>query len=130
MNNAELDVAIAEASKHDNDYLFYLLGSNVVPGVQPQSGRQAQKAGKDFFERFQDELRKSVCKKDGPYEQLIKGLAQKKDLPKLVALAILSGAPALGGVAVTTVLAAYIGLLIVNSGLAAYCEGGNKGGRT
>lgn len=130
MNNPELDVAIAEASKHDNSYLFYLLGSNVALGVQTQSGKQAQKAGKDFFERFQNELRKSVCKKDGPYEQLIKGLAQTKDLPKLVALAILSGVPTLGGVAVTTVIAAYVGLIIVNSGLAAYCEGDNTGGQT
>jgi len=66
MNNTELDAAITEASKHDNDYLFYLLGNNVAPGFQPQSGKQAQKAGKDFFEQFQDELRKSVCRKDGP----------------------------------------------------------------
>lgn len=129
MKNAELDAVIAEGSKHDDEYLFYLLGSNVVTGFQPQSGKQTKQAGKNFFERFQDELRKSVCKKDGPYEQLIKGLAQKKDLPKLVALAILSGMPTLGGVAVTTVIAAYLGLLIVNGGLAAYCGGGSTNER-
>jgi hypothetical protein len=130
MDNAELDAVLAEASKHDADYLYYLLGTNVESGFSPQSGKRAKEAGRTFFERFQNELRHSVCKKDGPYEQLIKGLASKKDLPKLVALAILSGASTLGGVAVTTVMAAYMALLIINSGLAAYCDGGRANGKS
>lgn len=120
----ELNEALERASKHDAGYLFYLLGSSVEPGFQTQGAGRVQEAGKSFFERFSSELRRAVCSKDGPYEQFIKGIATKKDLPKLVAIAILSGASTLGGVAVTTVIAAYLALLIVQSGLVAYCAGG------
>jgi hypothetical protein len=33
-------------------------------------------------------------------------------------------------VAVTTVMAAYMALLIINSGLAAYCDGGRASGKS
>ena len=98
MENADLDAVLADASQHDSEYLYYLLGTNVESSFSPQSGKHAKEAGQSFYERFQGQLRNSVCKKGGPYEQLIKGVAQKKDLPKLVALAILSGGSTLGGV--------------------------------
>jgi hypothetical protein len=124
IHDKELDEALERVSKYDAGYLFYLLGSSVEPEFQTQGAGRVQGAGKSFFERFRSELRRAVCGKNGPYEQLIKGIATKKDLPKLVAIAILSGVPTLGGVAVTTVIAAYLALLIIQSGLAAYCAGG------
>jgi hypothetical protein len=120
----QLDEALERASEYDAGYLFYLLGSSVEPGFQTQGAGRAQERGKSFFDRFSSELRRAVCGKDGPYQQLIKGIATKKDVPKIVAIAILTGAPTLGGIAVTTVIAAYLALLIVQSGLAAYCAGG------
>jgi hypothetical protein len=120
----ELDEALERASKYDTKYIFYLLGSSVEPGFQTQGAGRAQEAGEGFFERFSSEFRRVVCGKGGPYEQFVKGLVTKKDLPKLVAIAILSGVSTLGGVAITTVIAAYLALLILQSGLATYCTGG------
>lgn len=118
----DVDAAIERASKYDNEYIFYLLGSSIDPSYQTQAAGKAREAGKNFFDRFKSELHLTVCGKDGPYEQFIKGIATKRDLPKLVAVAILSGAPTLGGVAVTTIIGAYLALLIVQSGIAAYCR--------
>ncbi len=123
IDEESLDEAIARVSGSDPDQIFQLLGIQVQDGFQPQSGKRGKEAGKSFFERFQAELRRAVCKKDGPCDQLTKGLVEKKDLPKLVAIAVLTGVPTLGGVTVTTIVAAYLGLLIVHSGLAAYCAG-------
>jgi hypothetical protein len=122
VDEEKLQKTIASASKHDEAYLFYLLGSAVTPNYQTQSAGQVQVAGKSFFEKLRSELRKEVCGKNGPYQALSKGLVAKKDLPKLVAIAILTGVPTLGGITVTYGVAAYLALLILKAGLGAYCS--------
>jgi hypothetical protein len=122
VNESELDAAISDASSYDTDYLYYLVGSSIAgPGYVPQSAGEAAAAGKSFLERFKTELQGVVCGKGGPYEMLVKGIATEKNLPTKIAVAVMTGVPVLGGVAVTYVLAAYIGLILVRAGLGAYC---------
>jgi hypothetical protein len=124
IDEAKLDKAISDASKHDDEYLYYLLGSFVVgPGYQTQSAGKVQESGKSFFEKFKSSMRAEVCGPNGPYKALEKGLLAKKDLPKWVAIAILTGVPTLGGITVTYAIAAYTALLITKAGLGAYCAG-------
>jgi len=124
----DVDELIANVSHHDDEFLYYLLGSATTGElVQPQSAGQASATGKQFFEKFKKQLKKVICSKDGPYEQFVKGMAKEKDLPKLVVIAILAGAPAISGIVVTNIIAVYVAMLLVRSGLAAYCEGYTDG---
>jgi hypothetical protein len=122
VDHSELDAAISDASGYDTDYLYYLVGSSISgPGYVPQSAGEAAQAGKSFLERFQTELQGVVCGKDGPYEMLVQGIVTQKNLPAKIAVAVMTGVPVLGGVAVTYLLAAYIALVLVRAGLGAYC---------
>jgi hypothetical protein len=125
IDEEKLAETIASAGRHDEAYLFYLVGSLVTPDYQTQSAGKIQDAGKSFFDKFRSELRKEICGRTGPYQALSKGLVAKKDLPKLVAIAILTGVPTLGGITVTYGIAAYLALIIVKAGVGAYC-GGDK----
>ncbi len=124
----ELDKLIEESSSYDQDYLYFLLGSVTGRKFQPQSDKEAQDVGKGFFEKFKEQFRVTICSKGGPYEQFVKGMVTKKDLPKFIAIAILGGASALGGVLITNLIAVYLALLVVQTGLATYCDGFDKNG--
>jgi hypothetical protein len=123
IDEEKLEKTIARASGYEEAYLFYLVGSLVTPDYQTQSAGKVQDVGKSFFERFGSELRREICGKSGPYQALSKGLVAEKDLPKLAAIAILTGIPTLGGMTVTYGIAAYLSLIIVKAGLGAYCAG-------
>ena len=124
MNDADLDRMMQDASKHDTEFLYYLLGSQVIgKEFQPQNAGDAAEAGKGFFKRWHEEFQQVICKKGGVYEQFVKGMVTKKDLPKFVAIAILTGNPSIGGVLVTELIAIYLGLLVFQTGIAAYCAG-------
>ena len=127
INEQELQTLIDTANQHDEDYLYYLLGSSVTPGFQTQAAGKVQKAGKNFFDNFKTEIRGIICGKNGPYESLKGGIVTKKDVPKLVAIAIMTGVPTLGAVTVTYAIATYLALLIVNAGLGAYCHDEKRG---
>ena len=124
MKDAELDRVLEQASKYEPEYLYYLLGSQLLgAGFQAQSAGEAAEVGKDFLTRWREEFRKLVCKKGGVYDQFVRGVVTRNDVPKLVAIAILTGAPKLGGIVISELMAAYLGLLVVQSGIAAYCAG-------
>lgn len=124
MDDAKLDSMIQDASKYDSGYLYYLLGSKLLEGkAQVQSAGDEADAGKQFFAKWNEELRKIICKKGGVYEQFVQGMITKKDIPKFVAIAILTGTPAVGGVLVPELIAVYLALLVVQAGIGAYCSG-------
>ena len=124
MDAAALDSMIQSASKYDSGYLYYLLGSQLQQDkIVPQSAGDEAELGKSFFEKWKVEFRKIICKKEGVYEQFIQGMVTKKDLPKLVAIAILTGTPVVGGILIPQVAAVYLALLVVQAGIGAYCAG-------
>jgi hypothetical protein len=124
MKEIEIIHTIESASKYDPEYLYFLLGNKIVDGkILPQSAGDLAVAGKIFFAKWKIEFQRIICKKDGVANQFEKGMIAKKDVPKLAAIAILTGTPVVGGVILGEVIAAYLALLIVQAGLRAYCSG-------
>ncbi len=124
MNESQIEQLVQSSSAQPPEYLYYLLGGQVLgEQFQAQSAGDVADIGKTFFQKWKDEIRKAVCGKDGVYEQFVKGVVTKKDVPKLVAIAILTGSPVVGGVVVTQVAAVYLALLVVQTGIGAYCAG-------
>lgn len=73
-----------------------------------------------FLKKFNAKLKKNICGRNGVYGQFKKNMLGQADLPTAIAATIVTGhfSPA----AVWYPLAAYVGLLIVKSGLDTYCE--------
>lgn len=76
--------------------------------------------GQNFFEQFQVKFREVICGPGGPYEQFEGGLIGQEQLPAVIATAILTAGFSGGSVFVP--LSVYVGLLLVKTGLKAYCE--------
>jgi hypothetical protein len=128
MDEPKLDQMLRAASNHAPEYLYYLLGSQLLGGnFQVQSAGDVAERGKSFFQKWREEFRKLICSKGGVYEQFVKGTITAKDLPKLVAVAILAGSATIGGVVISELIAVYLSVLVVQAGIAAFCDGYNEG---
>jgi hypothetical protein len=78
------------------------------------------KPGMRLFHKFALKFKKTVCGKNGPYEQFKKGLIGKADMPQAIATAVISA-----GFSPATFwcpLAVYISILLIKTGLEMYCE--------
>jgi hypothetical protein len=126
IDGRDIEQSIESASTYDREYLFYLLGSIGAGVTQPQGAGKATEWGKDFVARFREQLKKSICSKGGPYDSFLKGLAAEKDIPKLIAISILGGVPEIAAMTAAKMIAVYIALIVVKSGIAAYCKSDGK----
>jgi hypothetical protein len=73
-----------------------------------------------FLKKFNVKLKKNICGKGGPYEQFKNGMLGQAALPTTIATTILTV-----GFSAATVwypLAVYVGILILRTGLATYCD--------
>ena len=122
IDDQDMDKRLHSAFKYEPEYLFYLLGSIGSGSTQPQSAGEATQLGKDFFARFQKQLKKAICSKGGPYDNFLRGLTAQKDLPKLMVLSILGSSPEIAAMAAAKMISIYLALIILKSGVGAYCE--------
>src|SRR5882724_6864636 len=114
MSNDNLDQVLKSAAQHPPEYLYYLLGGEISgSAANPQSAGDLAEKGRQFFAQWHAEFQKVICGRGGIYDQFVKGMVSKKDLPKAMAVAIMTGAGAVGGRALTDVGGAYLALILV-----------------